>query len=548
MDLDGCRDDGSALADGEGDFVSLHRNMFLQRLANTFNDKSMSDVTFLVDGEEVYASRVVLVAASDYFRAMLCTQAFREHSVDEPIELSGVSKSALIFCLRYLYCAPLDLDSANVEETFLAADMFSIGTLCRLCCKTMIDLLDSSNCFKYLALADQLPTLSSHLRLACLEYIEESTVGLLNDSALAKDLVRSLSFGTMLEVCRRTGRGIAKQAGTFPVMPLKHAMEVLSSWGVAKWGRDAATPQGLCRKVFEISAQQLLSDNERVHKQDVCFRLTSEHFDSKESSVEMVTRLFDVDDFKFEVSLVIDNSGTGKVTVYVRPVRHSFPEWWQCHYASRCFPSTTEVDAAVASGRCDVFHTFGGAGMHPAWQLNQNDLLLDFKKEGKQSYEIHMTAHCVLNSFASLCMAYVFFHPDVWAAADDVNCLRSMLLSDMIPVVNEDELLLRVMELGQNADHLDGLLKLVRWQYLSPAVLFDACMKENSPLRKCQTTKLALHWLLGSGDIPGCACERRRSFYDKVVRDNRSVMRDAVVNWLMGDRSLPRARSELVAT
>ena len=82
--------------------TSRHLKFLSARLESTLNDRAINDVTFLVDGEEVYAASMVLCAASDYFQTMLQGK-FKEASESSPIEIAGVSKASFMTCLRYLY-------------------------------------------------------------------------------------------------------------------------------------------------------------------------------------------------------------------------------------------------------------------------------------------------------------------------------------------------------------------------------------------------------------------------------------------------------------
>ena len=88
----------------EEDPTTCQLNFTSRRLDDMLNVKKLSDVTFLVEGSEVYASRVILVAASDYFKALLAGAGFREQQqTGKPIEMLGVDRTTFLTCLRFLY-------------------------------------------------------------------------------------------------------------------------------------------------------------------------------------------------------------------------------------------------------------------------------------------------------------------------------------------------------------------------------------------------------------------------------------------------------------
>ena len=90
-------------------------------------------MTFIVQGQEVYASKMVLPAANDYFKAMLLGEAFKEKTSAEPSEIHDVYQATFVACLRYLYTGQIDLTSKNVEPVVRAADMFLMETLLGTC-------------------------------------------------------------------------------------------------------------------------------------------------------------------------------------------------------------------------------------------------------------------------------------------------------------------------------------------------------------------------------------------------------------------------------
>jgi BTB/POZ domain/Kelch motif len=118
-------------------------------LSTLVNQRSFSDIVFVVDADDsdgqgvptaaaaddaskslVYAHRAILMARSNYFRAMLT--GFAE-SKQQRITLQGVTRSVMLAVLQFLYAnsAPVDADSA--VDVMLAAQMWNLPELSRLC-------------------------------------------------------------------------------------------------------------------------------------------------------------------------------------------------------------------------------------------------------------------------------------------------------------------------------------------------------------------------------------------------------------------------------
>ena len=133
-----------------------HRNFLTNRLEGMFNLEEMSDTTFLVGGEIIYASSIVLVAASDYFEAMLGKESFKERSNGDPIEIHDIEKSIFVLCLKYLYSGIVQISSDDVVPLLRAADMFGIVPLFTACGHFMIDILDAANCLHFFSIAEVL--------------------------------------------------------------------------------------------------------------------------------------------------------------------------------------------------------------------------------------------------------------------------------------------------------------------------------------------------------------------------------------------------------
>ncbi|KAL4622692.1 ankyrin repeat and BTB/POZ domain-containing protein 2 [Arapaima gigas] len=105
------------------------------------NNKEMSDVTFLVEGRPFYGHRVLLVTASERFKALLSSS-----DGIQGIEISNVKYSIFQMMMSYLYCGAvesLQLSISELLELLAVASSFQLGALqrhCEILCSKRMDL------------------------------------------------------------------------------------------------------------------------------------------------------------------------------------------------------------------------------------------------------------------------------------------------------------------------------------------------------------------------------------------------------------------------
>ena len=92
-----------------------------QRLRHYCNRQEFSDVVFLVEGREIYAHKLVLSLASEYYGAMF-TKGFQEESLARPkVVMEDVSYEAFLKVLEYIYSGEypsgLSLDAEMIDST-----------------------------------------------------------------------------------------------------------------------------------------------------------------------------------------------------------------------------------------------------------------------------------------------------------------------------------------------------------------------------------------------------------------------------------------------
>jgi BTB/POZ domain-containing protein 9 len=83
-------------------------------LALLLKSEEFSDIQFEVEGTVVNAHRNVLIARSDYFRAMLC-ENLKADRLAKPIHMEGISLAGFRALLHYFYTGNIDPETVNVE-------------------------------------------------------------------------------------------------------------------------------------------------------------------------------------------------------------------------------------------------------------------------------------------------------------------------------------------------------------------------------------------------------------------------------------------------
>lgn len=98
------------------------------------NNKRFSDVTFVVEGKPLYATRSLLAVRSEHFKALLFG-GMREAAVGAEIEISDVSYDVFLKVLEYLYTDHLEGDiSADIAVPLLmASERYLLTRLKGLC-------------------------------------------------------------------------------------------------------------------------------------------------------------------------------------------------------------------------------------------------------------------------------------------------------------------------------------------------------------------------------------------------------------------------------
>ncbi len=118
-------------------------------IESVYQDKLLCDVQLQAEGMIFPAHKIILVAMSDYFRAMF-SRGFKESNQgDKPILMEGVSAVGLKVILDSLYTMELKLTPENILETIPVACMLQIQHLIEECEKFLMSSLSAEKFFIY---------------------------------------------------------------------------------------------------------------------------------------------------------------------------------------------------------------------------------------------------------------------------------------------------------------------------------------------------------------------------------------------------------------
>ncbi|CAG9861985.1 unnamed protein product [Phyllotreta striolata] len=165
--------------DGEEDFYSFHSRASLKSPPSSVNNEMgemafmivdylkeamkamdmmrghqmLTDVILEVGKEFFYAHKVVLAAASPYFKAMF-TGGLKECDMDR-IKLQGVSATALARLIHFMYTGRIRVTENTVCQLLPAATMLQVPNVIQACCDFLERQLDPSNAIGIASFAEQ---------------------------------------------------------------------------------------------------------------------------------------------------------------------------------------------------------------------------------------------------------------------------------------------------------------------------------------------------------------------------------------------------------
>ncbi|XP_070610132.1 kelch-like protein 6 [Erythrolamprus reginae] len=134
-------------------FNDIGLSMVLQNgLENLRLENSLTDVTLCVGSMHFSCHRVVLAAASNYFRAMFCNDLKEKY--EEKIVIKGVDAEIMQILLDYTYTSKVLITKENVQKVLEAASLFQFLRMVEACSSFLKEALHPENCVGILRLAD----------------------------------------------------------------------------------------------------------------------------------------------------------------------------------------------------------------------------------------------------------------------------------------------------------------------------------------------------------------------------------------------------------
>ncbi|KAM4771680.1 kelch-like protein 6 [Rhinophrynus dorsalis] len=121
-------------------------------LENLRIENSLTDVTLCVGSKVFSCHRVVLAAASNYFRAMFCNDLKEKY--EDKIIIQGVDQETMQIILDYTYTSQVVITKLNVQKILEAASLFQFLRMVDACSSFLTEALHPENCVGILRLAD----------------------------------------------------------------------------------------------------------------------------------------------------------------------------------------------------------------------------------------------------------------------------------------------------------------------------------------------------------------------------------------------------------
>ncbi|XP_003745990.1 BTB/POZ domain-containing protein 9-like [Galendromus occidentalis] len=161
-------------------------------IGSILSDKDSSDITLVVEGEAIYAHKIILAASCDYFRALL--QGGMMESDQEEVELKDVPARGFKAVLKYIYTAQLELKSMDVEtilEVLSVADLYGLEKMRTSLCEYLKEIMSADN---VLLICESLESLSlNHLHEVCVHFKDQVPQAVLESEAFCTSRASTLS-------------------------------------------------------------------------------------------------------------------------------------------------------------------------------------------------------------------------------------------------------------------------------------------------------------------------------------------------------------------
>ena len=131
-----------------------HSSDAFERLAEFRENGLLCDLLLCVGEKEITAHRVILAAASPYFRAMFLGKL--AESYQDRVVLYEIDGVAVELLVRYAYNGFVEINECNVQCLLYASAVLQFDEVNKACCVFLRKALDVSNCLGIRSLAETL--------------------------------------------------------------------------------------------------------------------------------------------------------------------------------------------------------------------------------------------------------------------------------------------------------------------------------------------------------------------------------------------------------
>ncbi|KAF4076831.1 hypothetical protein AMELA_G00219570 [Ameiurus melas] len=140
------------------------QSLLLDGLCELLENDKFVDCILKIKDQDFPCHKLVLAASSPYFKAMFLSDL--EESKKREVVLKDVDPDIMRMILRYLYTCDINLTEQNVQDIFMAANMYQIPSIFSVCVSYLEHKMVLSNCLAIfrLGLLLECPRLASKAR------------------------------------------------------------------------------------------------------------------------------------------------------------------------------------------------------------------------------------------------------------------------------------------------------------------------------------------------------------------------------------------------
>ncbi|XP_061765467.1 kelch-like protein 7 [Nerophis ophidion] len=117
------------------DVEDEHFGSIMGGMNNLRKNGTLCDVCLVVQSQQFPAHRIVLAAASKFFRLMFTTNMLESKSYE--VELSSVDPEIIELLLEYIYTAEVPVDISKVQSLMEVAKQYQIKCLTNVCVEVL---------------------------------------------------------------------------------------------------------------------------------------------------------------------------------------------------------------------------------------------------------------------------------------------------------------------------------------------------------------------------------------------------------------------------